>query len=566
MTLGEKIFILRRENGLSQEELAERLGVSRQSVSKWESGNVMPDLDKVLMLSEIFSVSTDTLVKDNIGIISDGAEDEQDAFEDISSFSGAPVSEYGSEFDTGELPAAALTVKEDEQAAAQSEIPQEAPAAEKRKYRRALPAYLKIVISLVVCAALISAAVVPYFTGGYDRLAAMIFGGTDYPYVLVHGMGGWGSGSKINEVAPYWGADSGSLSEYLNKQGNSVYEANVGPFSSCWDRACELYAELTGTQVDYGEVHSKQHSHSRFGRKYEKPLVPSWGEEDENGRTVKINLVGHSFGGNTVRLFTHLLEYGAPEEVAETDETTSGLFTGGKGKLVNSVTTLCSPHNGSTLYYISEDYGLTSYALGLCFSIAGLSQNTSFQKFYDFHLEQFGLKDAGANSANLNAVAKVISSSDDNAIYDLSPDGAQKLNERITLVKNVYYFSYSYCTTEKSTRSDAQVPISSTLPVLKATALLIGNYSVNKQTDFPIDKTWLENDGLVNVVSAKYPFGDAFTDFDENRIRPGVWNVMPTIVGDHGTAIGMNRSAELTHEFYDNLIEMINALPTRGGR
>lgn len=65
MNLAEKIMRLRKENGWSQEELAEKLGISRQSVSKWESASSVPDLDKVIRLSEIFEVSTDYLLKEN---------------------------------------------------------------------------------------------------------------------------------------------------------------------------------------------------------------------------------------------------------------------------------------------------------------------------------------------------------------------------------------------------------------------------------------------------------------------------------------------------------------------
>jgi transcriptional regulator with XRE-family HTH domain len=66
MILADKISELRRANQMSQEELAEKMDVSRQSVSKWESGNSIPDLNKIIMLSEIFGVSTDYLLKDNI--------------------------------------------------------------------------------------------------------------------------------------------------------------------------------------------------------------------------------------------------------------------------------------------------------------------------------------------------------------------------------------------------------------------------------------------------------------------------------------------------------------------
>ncbi|MEG2175554.1 MAG: helix-turn-helix transcriptional regulator, partial [Oscillibacter sp.] len=64
MTLGEKIAKFRTEQHLSQGDLAEKMGVSRQSVSKWETGSSVPDLDKLVTLSELFSVSLDALVKE----------------------------------------------------------------------------------------------------------------------------------------------------------------------------------------------------------------------------------------------------------------------------------------------------------------------------------------------------------------------------------------------------------------------------------------------------------------------------------------------------------------------
>ncbi len=64
MILADKIIELRKKAGYSQEELAEKMGVSRQSVSKWEGALSIPDLDKILLLSEIFGVSTDYLLKD----------------------------------------------------------------------------------------------------------------------------------------------------------------------------------------------------------------------------------------------------------------------------------------------------------------------------------------------------------------------------------------------------------------------------------------------------------------------------------------------------------------------
>ena len=66
MILADKIIDLRKKAGWSQEELADKLGVSRQSVSKWEGAQSIPDMNKILQLSELFGVSTDYLLKDSL--------------------------------------------------------------------------------------------------------------------------------------------------------------------------------------------------------------------------------------------------------------------------------------------------------------------------------------------------------------------------------------------------------------------------------------------------------------------------------------------------------------------
>ena len=66
MILADKIIDLRKKAGWSQEELAEKLGVSRQSVSKWEGAQSIPDMNKILQLSDLFGVSTDYLLKDSM--------------------------------------------------------------------------------------------------------------------------------------------------------------------------------------------------------------------------------------------------------------------------------------------------------------------------------------------------------------------------------------------------------------------------------------------------------------------------------------------------------------------
>lgn len=77
MKLAEKIQELRKKNGLSQEQLAEQLGVSRQAISKWESGQSAPDIDKIVLLSEFFRISTDYLLKQENEVSEDSVKQEE---------------------------------------------------------------------------------------------------------------------------------------------------------------------------------------------------------------------------------------------------------------------------------------------------------------------------------------------------------------------------------------------------------------------------------------------------------------------------------------------------------
>lgn len=66
MTLGQKIFELRNKQKMSQGDLAEKLNVSRQSISKWETDASIPELDKLIMLSDLFNITMDELVRDEL--------------------------------------------------------------------------------------------------------------------------------------------------------------------------------------------------------------------------------------------------------------------------------------------------------------------------------------------------------------------------------------------------------------------------------------------------------------------------------------------------------------------
>ncbi len=101
MILADKIIELRKKNGWSQEELAEKMDVSRQSISKWEGAQSVPDMARILRLSEIFGVSTDYLLKDELdapetAVLPDsGAAARPVAMEEASAFLGVKAVNAG---------------------------------------------------------------------------------------------------------------------------------------------------------------------------------------------------------------------------------------------------------------------------------------------------------------------------------------------------------------------------------------------------------------------------------------------------------------------------------------
>lgn len=392
--------------------------------------------------------------------------------------------------------------------------------------------------------------------------------GNDYPVIFVHGLNGWGDDVKINDILPYWGGTTGDITDYLASQGVESYSVSVGAFSSTWDRACEVYAQLTGTTVDYGEAHSSEHSHSRYGRTYDTPLVPDWGKNDGNGNIQKVHLVGHSFGGETVRLLTYLLSNGSSDEVAASGENVSPLFTGSKSNYIASVTTISSPHNSSTLYYTMQKLYILDLYLAVVSSVSFVTGNTPFVKVFDPHLEQFGISNPdgslGSVSQILNGI-NVFVSGTDNAVYDLTPQGSCELNELIGLQEDIYYFSYACSTTYETPVSNTTVelPKADTNPILLLSSVVISltsRFIDDEQLGIEYDNSWDSNDGLVNTVSELHPNSDEWVEFDENNIQPGVWNVMPVFSGDHGKVIGLQADEKETHDFYMNLVNMLYSL------
>ena len=410
-------------------------------------------------------------------------------------------------------------------------------------------------------------------------------GATRYPTVYVHGLMGWGEHDQIYSAVPYWGLST-DLMPYMTGKGYESYAASVGPLSSAWDRACELYAQLTGTTVDYGAAHAAEYGHARYGATYDKPLFEGW------SASKKINLVGHSFGGATIRLFLDILADGSAEEQAAAKAAgteVSPFFKGGKADWVYSLTTLAAPHNGTTFLECCDN--MAQFAAEASTAMAKLLGISDFKGVYDFQLEQFGFYRKDGETV-LEALDRVLHSDflshNDNVFRDLTIDRALELNDDIEIQPNVYYFSYAGDKTRQSSVTGERTSAVDMTPLFVPFAnQMCGYYDQTTAGGFRIDQTWAPNDGLVNTVSALYPTDSAGRCLTQSGktgyvqqdgysnvgYQPGVWNVMPVRHYDHGNFIaGMpvpdlaSQSIPALRQFYlglmDNLSHVTAPTPT----
>lgn len=396
--------------------------------------------------------------------------------------------------------------------------------------------------------------------------AAEIEGGkTDYPYVFVHGMGGWGSDTPYYSLSPYWGGgllpgSETDIVRILNENGVEAYAPSVGPLSSAWDRACELFAQLTGTVVDYGEAHSKAHGHERFGFSYvgKATMGEPWNLKD------KINIVGHSFGGATVRLFTSLLAFGDADEIAATGEDTSPLFTGGHNS-IHSCITLSAPHNGSQVANQLVDPQVTMYIMATALNVLGMIFGNDFLVF-SFQLGHMGLtpkQDEFRAGLSISGI-KSFCTTNDNCGYDMTLRGAAELNEKIKLDPNTYYYSY---TTENTWDiSNFELPDKGLSIIFYISSMMLASTKGKTVDGIKIEGDWALNDGIVPLASARYPSCDAETalsyeaETDKgNAIKPGRWYYFETMTGmDHFDFCGTKDYPEGFEEFYFGMVNTAN--------
>ena len=364
------------------------------------------------------------------------------------------------------------------------------------------------------------------------------------PSVFVGGLFGYGEQTPLWHTMPYPGIFGGNLQHLMEAEGVEFYTTSTGPFSSAWDRAANLFAELTGTRVDYGKAHSQAHGHARFGRTYAQPLVADWSAERP------IHLFGYSIGAQTIYLFAHLLAEGCPHERAVTPpEELSPLFAGGNEGLVHSITSLAGTLNGTTIETAFEA-GQSTLLHTLLFQPFFLfGRFGRLNAIYDIQLDHFGLSGVGGDT-RFNPIwpsnVRRFLNSRDHAFYCLSPGGAAAVNRIATTRPDIYYFSYVLCITTYDEATGHWVVNREELlnmPVLylfgnrmgRGEGRFYGQTHAYAGGYFTVDEQWRRNDGSTNVISAMHPFGAPNQPFDPANIRRGTWQVMPIMHGyNHG--------------------------------
>ena len=364
-------------------------------------------------------------------------------------------------------------------------------------------------------------------------------GATRYPTVYVHGLMGWGEHDQIYSAVPYWGLST-DLMPYMTSKGYESYAASVGPLSSAWDRACELYAQLTGTTVDYGAAHAAEYGHARYGATYDKPLFdqprrPQLRRRDDPPvpRHPRRRLCCRAGRGQGRR------HGGLP------------LLRGRKGRLGLFPDDAGCPAQRHDLPRVLRQHG----------AVCGRGLDRVLHSDFLSH--------------------------NDNVFRDLTIDRALELNDDIEIQPNVYYFSYAGDKTRQSSATGERTSAVDMTPLFVPFAnRMCSYYDQTTAGGFRIDKIWAPNDGLVNTVSALYPTDSAGRCLTQSgktgyiqqdgysnvNYQPGVWNVMPVRHYDHGNFIaGMpvpdlaSQSVTALRQFYLSLMDNLSHVSAASG-
>ncbi len=427
--------------------------------------------------------------------------------------------------------------------------------------------WLKIILSLVLVLSMLVICAVPALA------ANTIVAKEETPTILVHGLNGYGPNTGLAQtpVGHYWGGlATGDLAESMQTRGCRVLEASVGPISSNWDRACDLYACIKGGRVDYGAAHSAKYGHERFGRTFP-GLYPEWDNDHP------VNLWGHSLGSPTERVMASLLYWGDEDEQKAAPNDCSDLFKGNGKTMVNSVTTVSATNNGSTLADFAFDVlqrltgseAAADDVISAAVAAIGLvASDNTISKVWDPMMDQWGFKKVEGES--LADFIDRFKASDawktkDNCMYDMTTFYTKQLNDKFKDNPNAYYFAIPTCTTKADANGKTQTAVKTSL-LLGPLATILGHYK-DPLVPGGWDDKYYANDGMANTELAKAPFlgGDSVirTWTEDTVPERGVWYNMPTLTAEHPGAVGFYLTINKTFDmntFYTQHYNYIKSL------
>jgi len=386
----------------------------------------------------------------------------------------------------------------------------------------------------------------------------ILFSQNTYPIVLIHGFFGWGN----DEMGSYryWGGNK-DIQKMYEKNGFKVFNVSVGPISSNWDRAVEVYYQLKGGQTDYGFEHSKRYDLiQKPSDKEYKGLYPQWDKDHP------VHLIGHSMGGQTARMLQYLLETEIFENDSLNIKEKSEILGEARKGWIASITSLATPHDGSTLAdIVTKTFPFVQYFIGLA-GVVGTD-------FYDFDLSQLNIN-RKPNEAWSNYVQRMREhkawETKNISSWDLSLDGAAELNGFLNASSDTYYFSYTFSATSMDKSTGYHTPNKDVFLLIRSRAKLLGSKIIFKKDGNETDSTWWENDGIVNTRSMMGPTTgqngpDPIVPYVENDpLMQGQWYTFEPIKLDHYQSVGHMISKDkrkMLDSIYINHARLLWSLP-----
>lgn len=307
----------------------------------------------------------------------------------------------------------------------------------------------------------------------------------------------------------------------------ATYSVCVGPLSSNYDRAVELFWKIKGGCIDYGANHAATHGHDRYFKNSaaarntaDARQCPSPTTTDLKNRAVytpwdeahPVHIIAHSQGGQTARVLAQLLANGGVSPEGD-----GNLFAGQpvNARWIKSITTIATPNDGTTLVNSITDY--VPFVQTLAAGIATfVGANPLLNDFvYDFKLDQWDVPTKSGSENFSDYMYRVLNNNPkkiftdrnvrDISTFDLSVDGALRTNDWVQDQPDHYYFSFS-------TRANTNGWISGwAYPRWDANPLIgmfcgpgfMGNFS--SSTGPVIDSSWRDSDCVVPTRAQKAP-------------------------------------------------------------